>query len=370
MQVRATPYNLNSTTLNEFISLLSSDLRKLPIVLLSPYARGEPNLLDATHLARNLAAVAIVVQAANPEVTWDFADEVGRQLSCFNGGARIYWPGFSKKSDPYGHRLFFGAWIEQSGKSNAQRAIERAIFAVGAFRFSPDHRISDVIRAVEITERQRQFSEKKASGDNFWEDYERDLGRLDEALQRIHELESENENLKQNQQILISSSLVAGDTGEPPETEVLSFSSVSEAVEVAAKKCNNIELLETAFQAAQESPFQRPFDIYKALVDLDEITAIWRAAKKDKGSGGDLLHYIRERGWGKRSSMHISDTTRGQYRSHYEFHYQGKKQLFEPHITIGSGDRNSCASIHFVMDHAREKIVIAHVGAHLPNTKT
>jgi hypothetical protein len=68
--------------------------------------------------------------------------------------------------------------------------------------------------------------------------------------------------------------------------------------------------------------------------------------------------------------MHISDTTRTKFGKDYAFEYDGAKQLFEPHITLGSGDANSCASIHFILDQAREKIIVGHVGRHLPNTKT
>jgi hypothetical protein len=121
--------------------------------------------------------------------------------------------------------------------------------------------------------------------------------------------------------------------------------------------------------AAKASPFQRPYDIFKALTDLDEIVDAWRRNREEKGSGGDLLQHLRDHGWGKRGSMHISDTTRGNFRSHYEFEYQGKKQLFEPHITVGSGDPNSCASIHFIFDRDRLKMIVGHVGKHLPNTK-
>ena len=147
---------------------------------------------------------------------------------------------------------------------------------------------------------------------------------------------------------------------DTPEDDVLSFSSVAEAVGEAAKTCENVELLDPVFATAADSPFRRPFDIYKALCDLNEFV----------DNGGDILQYLRLRGWGKRSSMHISDTTRGKYRAHYEFEYQEQKQLFEPHITIGAGDPNSCASIHFIFDQVREKMIIGHVGKHLPNTKT
>ncbi|MGO4128789.1 hypothetical protein AB4Z01_30645 [Inquilinus sp. YAF38] len=327
-------------------------------------------MIDADQLARNLAGVAVVVRIEDPEVTWDFVDEVGRQLSCFNGGARIYWPGFSKEADPRGHRLFLASRIEQAGPALASRIIERTIFAVAAFRFVPDQRISEVIRAVEIADRQRQINEKKAAGDDFWGDYERDLTRLDEARDQILELEAENANLRANQKILISNFLPPDEPGDIPDDEILSFSSVLEAVQTAVKRHPNIEILPSAIESAKTSPFNRPFDIYEALADLNDIVDAWKKQRSDKGAGGDLLQHLRDRGWGKRSSMHVSDTTRNKYIEYYKFEYQGTKKPFEPHITIGSGDPNSCASVHFIFDQKREKIVIGHIGKHLPNTKT
>ena len=370
MQVQATPYPLQQQGLREFVTLLSSDLRRLPVVVLSPYARGEPNLIDANQLARNLAGVAVVIRIDDPEVTWDFADEVGRQLSCFNGAARIYWPGFSTDADPRGHRLFFGDRIEQVGSEVASQTIERAVFAVAAFRFVPDHRITNLIRAVETAERQKQLSERKAAGDDFLNEWEGDLARLDNANNKIRELEAENANLRANQKVLFSGAFTPDEPEEAPTEENLSFSSVADAVEEAANRSKNIEILKSAHLAAAKSPFQRPFDIFKALTDLGEIVDAWHKQRKEKGSGGDLLQHLGDRGWGKRSRMHISDTTRGKYQSSYEFEYQGINRLFEPHITIGAGDPNSCASIHFIFDQDREKMIIGHVGKHLPNTKT
>lgn len=371
MQVRAAPYPLKQDGLNAFLTLLTSELRKLPVVLLSPYAGGELNQIDPVQLARNLAGVAVVVCVEDPELTWDFANQVGRQLSCFNGAARIYWPGFSRVSDARSHRLFLGSWIEQAGPVVAARTIERTIFAVAAFRYVPDSRIADLIRRTEAAERQKLLVKKKETGDDFWADYERDLAQLDEAEKKIEELTAENANLRANQQVFFTAGLGGPDEHQPPEeAEELSFSSVAEAVQTAATRLSNVEILDTAISAAEASPFQRPYDIFKALTDLDEIVEAWRENYKQNGSGGDLLQHLRNRGWGKRSSMHISSTTRGRFGSHYEFEYQGKKQLFEPHVTIGAGDPNSCASIHFIFDQERLKMVVAHAGKHLPNTNT
>lgn len=371
MQVMATPYALEGDGLNVLLDLLTSNLRKLPVVLISPYARGEPNQIDAEKLARNLAGVAVVVRAEDPELTWDFADEVGRQMSCFNGAARIYWPGFSKEADPRSHRLFLGAWIEQVGPGVAARTIERSIFAVAAFRYVPDERIAEVIRSVEAAERQKLLLRRKAAGDEFLDHYERDLARLEECEKLRETLEAENANLRANQRVFFT----AG-TGGPEEftqaeeAEGPTLSSVSEAVLAAAERCRHIEILDSAKSAAEASPFQRPHDIFEALTALDEIVDEWRVNLKKTGNGGAILQHLRDRGWGKRSSMRISDTTRGKFRAHYEFEYQGRKQLFEPHITIGAGDPNRCASIHFIFDQDRPKIIVGYVGKHLPNTKS
>jgi len=371
MQIRAEPYDLEQDGVSDLLTLLTSDLRKLPVVLLSPYAQGESNQIDPEKLARNLAGVAVVVHAQDPEVIGDIADELGRELSCFNGGARIYWPGFSKESDPRRHRLLLGAWIQQVGPAVAARTIERAIFAVAAFRYVPDSRIADVIRRTESAQRQKLFVEKRETGDDFWADYERDLARLDEVEVKLEELEAENANLRANQQVIFTTGVGSPDELEQPdEADGCSFSSVAEAVQAAAKRCQNLDILDSATSAAEDSPFQRPFEIYNALTDLNDIVDDWNRNRNEKGSGGDLLSHLRNRGWGKRSSMHISNTTRGKYQPHYEFEYQGKKRLFEPHITIGAGDANSCASIHFIFDEDRLKMIVGHIGKHLPNTKT
>lgn len=64
----------------------------------------------------------------------------------------------------------------------------------------------------------------------------------------------------------------------------------------------------------------------------------------------------------------ISQTTRTKFGTEYTFVYEGKKLLFEKHITEGAKQANKCFSIHMYRDEARRKIVIGHVGRHLTNT--
>jgi hypothetical protein len=103
-----------------------------------------------------------------------------------------------RPAKPRAHRLFFGARIEQVGPAPTSRTIERAVFAVAAFRFVPDQRITELIRDVEAIERQKRVEAEKASSGENWESYALELDtELEDAKQTIAALEAENENLNQ-----------------------------------------------------------------------------------------------------------------------------------------------------------------------------
>lgn len=165
-----------------------------------------------------------------------------------------------------------------------------------------------------------------------------------------------------------------GDTDEEPSTSAITapstLASTGDAVEAAKENFSNLIVLDSAVAGARKSPFQRPQEIYDALKDFDEVARDWSRRRTETGSGGDILLDLKNRGWGRRVSAHISDTTRTRYGDDYTFDYKGQKLLFEPHITLGAGDANTCASIHFWLDQASGKIVVGHVGRHLRNTKT
>ncbi|MGB6661451.1 MAG: hypothetical protein WBE90_20795 [Xanthobacteraceae bacterium] len=144
MTVKAQAYDLSTSGMGDFIELLKSPKRRLPIVFIAPYADGRPSELNATEMAKRLAAVAVVVKIREAEATWDVADAIGRALSCFDGATRIYWPGFSVEDNPRSHRLYFRKTIEELGVAKIERSIERSIFAVAAFRFAPDIRLNEI----------------------------------------------------------------------------------------------------------------------------------------------------------------------------------------------------------------------------------
>ncbi len=370
MRIQATPYPVRSGEVAKLIELLESPARVLPLVLVAPYGDGTPNEINSTELARRLAGVAILVHLQSVESTWDLTDELGRTLSCFDGGVRIYWPHFSRDDRPLLHPLFVGSRISAIGSGAITRSIEQAIFSVAATRFSPDPAVSAVMRNVDRARRAKQIEARGQATGSEWENYAIELdGKLTSALQKISDLEAEVSSLKANQEIFLgrqdeaASAIASADNEFDPE-------SIVEAVEFAKANFKNVVVLDSAIEAASESPFRRPADIHALLSDLNEVADALVSQRLDGGEKVDVRQRLAEKGWGKRCTMRISNTTRTTHGSSYTFEYNGKRMIFEPHVTIGSGDANVCASVHFTIDEQNGKIVIGHVGRHLPNTKS
>lgn len=364
MRLRAVPYGLESEGVDEFVSLLCASDRRLPLVLTSPFANGESSDVDSDVLASHLAGVAIVTRATDPQTTRLLSERIGR-LGCYDGAARIYWPGFTLDDDLRRHPLIFGARIAAMGATQAVRTIERSIFSVAAFRFVPDPRIDRIVAAAEAAHRANRAAAAREEGDATWEQYALELaGQVDRLEVENVGLKGENANLRANQEVLFAwSDDEASD--EPPAVERIP-KSVIEAVEFAQQDFKNLEFLDSSVAAAKNSPFIRPGEVYGALSQMNVVAGVWN---RNEG-GGDLRQMLIQGGLGRRVSNFISQTTLGKWGDEYRFLYNGERRLFEWHVTLGAGSGDTCASIHFLPDAEAEKLIIGHVGRHLSNTNT
>lgn len=367
MRVRATVYPLRINGVDQFVELLEAKNRRLPIVLVTPYANGEASDLDASALAGHLAGVAIVTEADTPETTRALSDDLGR-LGCYDGGVRVYWPEFTKNDELTRHPLMLSSRIAILGPQHAARNLERSIFSVAAFRFAPDPRIGAIIAKSEATIRAERAQEVVSQGSTTWEQYALEIsGKLDETLAELEALKSENVNLRANQSALFAQSEDGDDeVDDIGVSAAREPTSVSEAVEFAIEDCNHLTFLESSRSAADDSPFKRPGEIYEVLISMNKVASVWA---KNQGSG-DLRQMLKEAGLGRRVSNFISTTTKSKWGDEYTFYYDGQQRIFEWHVTLGAGSADTCASIHFLPDPLKGKLVIGHVGRHLTNTRS
>jgi hypothetical protein len=366
MRVRATVYPLLEDGVDQFVGLLEAEQRRLPIVLLTPFANGEPGELDARALADHLAGVAIVTEADTTDTTRALSERLGR-LGCYDGGVRIYWPGFRKSDDLRRHPLMFGSRISILGPEHAARTVERSIFSVAAFRFVPYARIGAIIAKSEAAARAERAQRAIEQGDTTWEKYALEMSeKLDSTVAELETLKAENENLRANQSVLFAFAEQVDDEEAEPAPASREPKSVSEAVEFAIEDCPDLLFLDSSRASAEDSPFKRQGEIYEAFSTMNKVANVWA---RNRG-GGDLRLMLKEAGLGKRVSNFISQTSKGKWGEEYTFTYNNEPRLFEWHVTLGAGAADTCASIHFLPDPERGKLVIAHVGRHLSNTRS
>lgn len=102
---------------HDLCDLLVDPLRRLPVLAFAtPDSPSAAPLVDDVAVARATAGMARVYRIPR-RFSWVLTDRFGKRRSVFEGGVRVYLPGFSESDDPFRHRLFVGAHLQQSGQA-------------------------------------------------------------------------------------------------------------------------------------------------------------------------------------------------------------------------------------------------------------
>ena len=100
------PEQISGANVNGLTGLLTSDFRRLPVIVVSEDQRTDSFCVDANELASYLCGVAHVVT-----IDWVAARSLteflgSRELSVFHGGVRCYCPGLRPDDDIFKHKLW------------------------------------------------------------------------------------------------------------------------------------------------------------------------------------------------------------------------------------------------------------------------
>jgi hypothetical protein len=93
---------------NLLVELLYAPDRRLPVIVCAPdYSISEGHAaVDMRRLAGRVAGAAHLV-ILEPDAAWELTRLVGKQMSCYQGAARLYMPGLNDETeDPYQHPLW------------------------------------------------------------------------------------------------------------------------------------------------------------------------------------------------------------------------------------------------------------------------
>ena len=369
---------VSAQRVGRLVQRLEDPARRLPVVLISmPRGASKPHIAPQ-YAADQLAGLAEVAVLPDDSASWQLTQRVGRQLACFWGAVRLYWPGFKiSTDDPYAHR----PWLPRQIEEQSPRGVVDHIFNIlcsRVARASADLPLWESVRAqiarraeertrqrleelgedselvslaeqeIEAAEAKRIEAEKRAT----------DLANdLESVYDRIGELEKEID-AQRRQWGLYQGHVEAEDEDEDVTPEILS---VLDAVEWA-QLLDHIRCLPRVHRTAKASPYESPAEVYQAFVALEEL-----AKERTTESVGAIGDWLAQRG-----VDYVAGESQSTRPKRWFFdHMRERKVLFEEHLRFGTGtDKRYCLRIQMAWDGEREEWVVGHVGEHLDNTKT
>jgi hypothetical protein len=363
----------------EHIDVLVDDLagneRPYPVVLVSHTMDANAPLVDVDELAQRLAGVARVYELADRWAAFRLTEEVGKELSCYAGAVRVYWPRFTVESNAYNHPAWM-PWVlsDPAVAGNIASEIFAMCAEAAAFRHIEP---ADIVAFRNAAHAEQRETRRVDASDDVQSLQNQLIDAWDEIKatgEELTVLRQENANLKDNIVALsgvrsVGAATVMAAVAVPAanagSTEPVS---VSEAVDQASAVSHNLVILPSARESASESPYKQPERVLQALLAIDEVAVLWCASLGGQRSVGSFKALFRERGFDYKDD--VSQTSKGKWGNEYAAVVDGETVDFSPHITIGAKQADTCISIHMNWSRDRQKVLIGHVGRHKTNTKT
>jgi len=301
---------------------------------------------------------------------------------------RVFAPGLQPGSDVEGHWHFLGRTIRTKQMSTDQFAdfLFSRLASRSLLRFRDSPRLQR-FRHLAEKERLQKLEEVKsalAEDSEFMQQFAEEVEKQNSQLSSDKkELEEENERLRSdlqrareeldqaNRNIVELSRQLGGrpelELAEPPVSVEPLPESVLEITRAAKSASPDLMFLDSAFDSAEDVPstYQFPERVADALAALQKGAAERRSTGRIRRGWKDFFTRL-----GFEYKAGISDLTKNTWGSDYTFLYEGRRELFEEHFTIGVRSANTCLSIHFSTKLRPDKIVVAYVGRHLRNTQT
>jgi len=383
------PLKLTAAGVEEFCTeVLFSQTRDMPIVIVTPDDLGERQPVLVDKLAERLGGTAKVYQSRDRLATRVLDQFLGRSLAIGGDAIRVFAPGLQPGSDVEGHWHFLGRTIRTKQMSTDQFAdfLFSRLASRSLLRFRDSPRLQR-FRHLAEKERLQKLEEVKsalAEDSEFMQQFAEEVEKQNSQLSSDKkELEEENERLRSdlqrareeldqaNRNIVELSRQLGGrpelELAEPPVSVEPLPESVLEITRAAKSASPDLMFLDSAFDSAEDVPstYQFPERVADALAALQKGAAERRSTGRIRRGWKDFFTRL-----GFEYKAGISDLTKNTWGSDYTFLYEGRRELFEEHFTIGVRSANTCLSIHFSTKLRPDKIVVAYVGRHLRNTQT
>ncbi|WP_315718269.1 MULTISPECIES: hypothetical protein [unclassified Bradyrhizobium] len=358
-------FNVGEKEIDELESLMTSPLRRLPLILISDL-QGEPLAGDIhQRIAADICGLAHTCRL-DRKASWELTARLGKEWSCYNGAVRLFWPFRMNRDDFRTHPLWTYDHIMRHAESEviardrfrnqlAERLIEASTFVADDPAFSNFE--AEKIRTVSASSRASasESGDFKALADL----YATENDDLRSALAaKTTEIQTLQQNIEALTIALRSGQSAAGDlVDEAPPT------SVSDAVQVArATLGDKLAFAEKIDESiATLNPSAGPPDkVLRYLRTLGELSK----ALGDEGLGKSVPIWLRDQGIdcsGESETIKNSKDAR----KRRTFTIGGNELYCEFHAKPSDGvSPDLCVRIYFAIGDKEPRVRIGYIGRH------
>lgn len=377
------PSSVNTAeALDALVRLLESPARRLPVVVVAQ-AGNHPQYAPPRMLARRLAGAAHVFEI-DEQQGWGLTAIVGRQLSTFDGAARIYAPGFTADADPYEHPLWI-TWPNRTAAATGAAVIDR-VLAMGLSRGTAGHPRFEAVRQAAAAHR-LDLARPDATHVEMMGLYEEENSRL---VAQLEELRTEqNQWLEDAERERASAARIEAElradvarhrmqndalrtalkSGTPvpsrePLTDLASFGEWAER-----NLSPGLWFAPKALKVAERGQYREPTEIGEALYLLDELFV---SMKREPGAARREAFDDRLLQLGLENTPCFTQRGDIQRFPAYGVTYRGQKLWCDWHIKSGGGggDPRQMFRIYYHWHEEDQVVLIGHLPSHLANNQT
>ena len=401
------PLELNRENIENVVNdVLLNPERKLPVLIVSRSTGDEELCVDPIGLGRSLQGMAVVCSLAKgcgislthalraASVDW-------KHLGCWDGSVRVYLPGFTPSSDPKKHSLWFRQFLELKHSGERIRFVARKVAAnvielqypSGFSRIIEDHdlrvageeslRISKSgkskeqvvalqgeVRLLQEANQSLRLDADQVSGlrntisqlEGLFEEsnQERKFAQEDaeQQRQRAGKLAMELKLIKQKlpiEQIEVTPSWLLDGLIQEQWNPYGAYVRL-----LQSRYSDHVIFLPEALKSADECIYTKPGKPKKMLRDL--VTKYYEALLSGEGDRAGIRIFGVDGFAAKENDTLSIEGERARTKS-----FEGKDWFMENHLKITKGGTPTTAfRVHFIWDSQNRRILVGHVGEHLP----
>ncbi len=376
----------------EFEDHLLNPKRQVPLIVISADSKAKNYAIDPQKIAKAVTGIAHVY-CLNFEKAWSLSEKVGKTLSVFDGGIRVYMPGFDESANPGAHRLVTKLFLKNNKRKNfAIRELHRLVAqdSIRRNRLGREILSYSSVNSLRLETETKKLETDATKLENNAAKLETETQKLEIRLRKGSELEKSLRNQ------IISLNKSHDEIKEQADQTVEWATDYQKRAENAEEDKNGLIaqvqiLKEFIKQSGEEVPQSTYPDSWKKVAawvqeNLSGHLELTASAKKGlKNSQYELIEMVCKcLEWLAYDYRRVrmteggGDEAKNNYRLYegilnslcggheYEFEHEGQKYKADWHIKIGGNTRDPkrCLRIYYTWDESSNMIIVSDLPAH------